>query len=171
MTYISRKNKFYINTYKKGDVLWVDLGMNIGSELSYEHPCIVLENRRGEVFIVPCSSSRISKTNNKKTGKIYEEYIIGEISDGFQKRTVLLLNNSKWVSKSRVLKNLNVTLDKTFITKVYDTTFTYLFKDKAYLINIFSKKMKEKEIELEEKDIEVKRLNEKIIELELQCEV
>jgi len=36
--YILRKNKFYINKINKGDIVYIELGTNIGNELSYIHP-------------------------------------------------------------------------------------------------------------------------------------
>ena len=89
--------------YSKREIVFVELGANIGNELSYEHFCVVLESYKDKIFVVPCSSSKITKVYDKQSN-LLKEYIIGKKDmDGFTKDTVLILNEAKWINKSRVL--------------------------------------------------------------------
>ncbi|WP_256999349.1 type II toxin-antitoxin system PemK/MazF family toxin [Mammaliicoccus sciuri] len=56
----SRKKKLYFKSYKKGSIIYVKLGSNIGSEFSGNHFCVVLDNQDNKgketITIVPLSS-------------------------------------------------------------------------------------------------------------------
>ena len=78
--YILRKNEFYKNKYKKGEIVYIELGANVGNELSYIHPCVILEENRDNIFVIPCSSSKVSKIYDKY-GKMYKEYILAKTTD------------------------------------------------------------------------------------------
>lgn len=171
--YINKKRVHYTMGYKKGDLLYVELGANIGNELSYIHPCIVLEEKFQSLFVVPCSSSKVSKAINKKTGKPYNEYLIGEQVDGFPKKTVLIFNNVRWISKTRVVRKIG-TVDSGFLTKVFEKSFLYNTPHKSYLLNKFQdlnneneKKIKELEKIIEDKDKIINQQNEEIENLKL----
>jgi mRNA-degrading endonuclease toxin of MazEF toxin-antitoxin module len=148
--YILRKNEFYKNKYKKGDIVYIELGTNIGNELSYIHPCVILEENRDNIFIIPCSSSKVSKIYDKK-GNIYKEYILASKNDGFTKDTVLLLNNIKWVSKTRIVNTMGK-VSKELLNKLYEESFKYNYSHQFYQL----KKVEEKNIALEKELSELK---------------
>ncbi|RIO70836.1 type II toxin-antitoxin system PemK/MazF family toxin [Mammaliicoccus sciuri] len=56
----SQKKKLYFKRYKKGSIIYVKLGSNIGSEFSGNHFCVVLDNQDNKgketITIVPLSS-------------------------------------------------------------------------------------------------------------------
>lgn len=56
----SQKKKLYFKSYKKGSIIYVKLGSNIGSEFSGNHFCVVLDNQDNKgketITIVPLSS-------------------------------------------------------------------------------------------------------------------
>ena len=63
--------------------------------MSYRHPCIVLHNsQNGFCFVVPCSTGKHGKNN--------KHILDGEVSDGFEKPTGVLLDATRCVSKVRI---------------------------------------------------------------------
>lgn len=70
--YILKHNKYVFNNtnisyedtmsiakrilFKRGNVVWVDFGFNIGTEFGGMHPAIILKNFENELFVVPISS-------------------------------------------------------------------------------------------------------------------
>ncbi|HBK5318347.1 TPA: type II toxin-antitoxin system PemK/MazF family toxin, partial [Enterococcus faecium] len=66
-------NKNY-RVYKRGTIVYVDFGVNVGYELSGNHFAIVLNNKdnskNGVVCVVPISSKK--KSNYVSVGKILE---------------------------------------------------------------------------------------------------
>ena len=43
---------------KRGNVVWVDFGFNIGNEFGGMHPAIILKNFDNEIFVLPISSKK-----------------------------------------------------------------------------------------------------------------
>lgn len=128
--YIKNKNLRNTTNYTNKSILFVDLGHNIGNELSYEHICIVLKSTYDKLFVIPCSFSRIKNICDKETGELYPEYILGKVEDGFLKETVILLNEVRWISKSRVINNINKKVADKLFDEIYNRSFAYIFKSK-----------------------------------------
>lgn len=82
-------------TFSVRDIVLVDLGLGYGYELSYEHPCIILNiNKDGFFLAIPCS-----------TGKYYKKskFILkGDITDGFKIKTGVLLDSIRTISQVRI---------------------------------------------------------------------
>lgn len=133
--YIKRKKTYFYNTYNLRDIVLIDLGQNVGNELSYEHFAIVLKNSYDKMFVVPCSSSKIKKAYNPKTGTLYDEYLVGDVADGFSKKTVIMTRDAKWISKSRVLKRTG-TISKPLFDQLYDKIFIDLFEPRHHLLGV-----------------------------------
>jgi len=59
--------------FRRGNVVWVDFGFNIGNEFGGMHPAVILKNFDNELFVIPISSKKPSEyvkieleyTNNK----------------------------------------------------------------------------------------------------------
>lgn len=60
---------------KRGNVVWIDFGFNIGNEFGGMHPAIILKNFNSEVFVLPISSKK-----PKEFVKIEQEYKNGRIT-------------------------------------------------------------------------------------------
>ena len=62
---------------KRGNVVWVDFGFNIGNEFGGMHPAVILKNFDNELFVVPISSKKpkeyIKIEQDLKEGLITEE--------------------------------------------------------------------------------------------------
>ncbi len=130
---LNNKGKLYTKAYKRGCILMVDLGTDTyGSEFSYFHPAVVIHNEYRRVFIVPCTSQPAKI--NSKTGVPFDEFVQGEISDGFQKTTTVLLNEARFVDKTRIRAELGL-ISKSFYDKLYNSLFERLFENKKYAIH------------------------------------
>lgn len=61
--------------FKRGNVVWVDFGFNIGNEFGGMHPAIILKNFNNELFVLPVSSKK-----PKEYIKLEQEYKNGRIT-------------------------------------------------------------------------------------------
>lgn len=61
--------------FKRGNVVWVDFGFNIGNEFGGMHPAIILKNFDNELFVLPVSSKMPPEYR-----KIEEDYNSGNIT-------------------------------------------------------------------------------------------
>lgn len=63
--------------FKRGNVIWLDFGFNIGNEFGGMHPAVILKNFDNDLFVVPISSKKppeyIKIEQNLKDKKITEE--------------------------------------------------------------------------------------------------
>lgn len=50
--------------FKRGNVVWLDFGFNIGNEFGGMHPAVILKNFDNDLFVVPISSKRPSEYIN-----------------------------------------------------------------------------------------------------------
>lgn len=92
-----------------GDICMIDWNINYNPELSYVHPCLIIEDINNLIFAVPVSSQQdiidiayhpIDKPegdrNYRKVGTL----------DGFQKECVLFVSEAKVISKSRIINRI-----------------------------------------------------------------
>lgn len=125
----SQQNNF--TKYSLGEILLVDLGWNnYDREFAYIHPAIVIKETATKIFIVPCSSGLPRKDKN---GNIYPEFEIGTVNDGFQRNTVVMLYEAKYIDKNRVISRLGKTSDQ-FFNKIYNKLFEQIFEPIHYKI-------------------------------------
>lgn len=85
INYIKEENDFNpidLKTYERGDVIKVNLGFNIGSELGGLHYCVVIDKKNNRnspvVTIIPLSSQKTDKINKNSIAlgnDIYEKMI------------------------------------------------------------------------------------------------
>lgn len=61
--------------FKKGNVVWIDFGFNIGNEFGGMHPAVILKNFDSELFVLPVSSKK-----PQEYIKIEQEYIENKIT-------------------------------------------------------------------------------------------
>ena len=69
-----------LKKYKRGDIVKVNLGFNIGNELGGLHYCVVLDNNNamasGNITVVPLTSSKNNKIYHQSTVNIGEEIYV-----------------------------------------------------------------------------------------------
>ncbi|MBR0426659.1 MAG: type II toxin-antitoxin system PemK/MazF family toxin [Clostridia bacterium] len=104
----SQKNNF--TKYSLGEIFLVDLGWNnYDREFAYIHPAIVIKETATKIFIVPCSSGTPRKD---KIGNIYPKFEVGTANDGFQRNTVVMLYEARYIDKNRIISRLGKTINK-----------------------------------------------------------
>ena len=74
---IDSENSFSIPTgvsLKRGDVVWVEFGFNIGDEFGGKHPAITMRVSGRKIFVIPVSSQtpKVKSENYVKVDRIYD---------------------------------------------------------------------------------------------------
>ena len=119
---LERDNK---EKYDLGEILLIDLGNNVyGKEFSYIHPAIVIKETATKLFIVPCTSGQPRK-NSK--GNIYPEFEVATPKDGFERNSVVMLYEARYIDKGRVISRLGKT-SKEFFKKICNKLHNQLFE-------------------------------------------
>jgi len=62
--------------FRRGNVVWIDFGFNIGNEFGGMHPAVILKNFDKDIFVVPVSSKK--PIEYEKIEKDFEDGIITE---------------------------------------------------------------------------------------------
>lgn len=113
---------------KRGNIVWVDFGFNIGSEFGGRHPAIILRTFNGSdtITVIPLDSSPIDqKILNKRKTKGYWVEISNIYNMSFRPR---------WVNTLRVTTVSVIRVDLTKLSNAY--------VDKQTLLNIDNSIMK-----------------------------
>lgn len=118
-----------LTKYSLGEILLTDLGCNnYDREFAYIHPVIVIKETPTKIFIVPCSSGTPRKD---KSGNIYPEFEVGTVKDGFQRNTVVMLYEAKYIDKNRIISRLGK-ISNDFFNKIYNKLFMQIFEPIYY---------------------------------------
>lgn len=128
-------NRATVNTtgYARGTIIFADLGAtNFKYEPSFTHPCVVLEQNRNFILVVPCSS--------KKYGKGYPEIVDATPADGFSCNTGIQTDGLRWISKNRVISTIGTTS-----TRILNCVDTLVLKS----IPLHKRQLIEKDKEIE----------------------
>ena len=128
-------NRTVINTtgYARGTIIFADLGAtNFKYEPSFTHPCVVLDQNRNFILVVPCSS--------KKYGKGYPEIVDATPADGFSCNTGIQTDGLRWISKNRVISTIGTTS-----TRILNCVDTLILKS----VPLHKKQLIEKDKEIE----------------------
>lgn len=92
-----------------GDICMVDWNINYNPELSYVHPCLIIEDINNLIFTVPVSGQQdiidiaYHPVDNIDGDKNYRKV---DVFDGFQKECVLFISEAKVISKSRIINKI-----------------------------------------------------------------
>lgn len=139
---LANKSKTSNKKYKEKSIVLVDLGIDtFGYEFCYEHPCVVLYNEYNKVFVVPCTS-KPPRVNKK--GKLYSGQLVGDVADGFSKKTTIRLNEAKFIDKVRIKSCIGKVEDELF-NEIYNEVFGLIFENKRYEIKKLEEKLKDSE--------------------------
>lgn len=95
-----------IQTISAGDIYMVDWNIGYSPELSYEHPCVIIEVFDDFIFALPVSAQKTYieiayHPDNNKDGD--RNYRLVYQEDGFNKECVIHINQAKTISKTRIL--------------------------------------------------------------------
>ncbi|MCM1232630.1 MAG: type II toxin-antitoxin system PemK/MazF family toxin [Ruminococcus flavefaciens] len=90
-----------------GDICMIDWNINYNPELSYIHPCLIIEDINNMISVLPVSASHLDEAYhpefNPTGNKFYRK--VG-ISDGFKKECAIFLGELKVISKSRIINKI-----------------------------------------------------------------
>lgn len=90
-----------IMQYHRGDIVWVDLPVGVGSEQGHIRPAVIIQNEVGNKNS-PCIIVALMTSKNKKE-MITHVNIRPTIETGLIKPTTVMCEQIKTVDKSRVL--------------------------------------------------------------------
>lgn len=128
-------------SYYRGDIVMIDFGcMNFGYEFNFLHPAVVLSQTQYHVLVAPCSS--------RKYGKGYPDVLDAETSDGFVKKTGIILDGIRCCSKTRIDKKIGEA-SEALLDKIEDYFLCRSNRYKAISEQTI-KKLKEKDAIIEE---------------------
>lgn len=92
-----------------GDICMIDWNINYNPELSYVHPCLIVEDINNMIFVAPVSGQQdkidiaYHPEDNPNGDKNYRKV---KVCDGFLKESVLFISEMKVISKSRVINKI-----------------------------------------------------------------
>lgn len=177
--YLKKKNTFVKNgvNYNARQIVMVELGENYNN-LSYKHPCIVIDSVGDKIFVVPCTSGDAPR--NKMTKEIYKGYMEASVEEGFNHTTTIILKEARCIDKIQVTYPIKdhkskkfKRVDKEYFKKIREELFKLLFESQSYILESANKNVKQLEDknielqkELENKDKEIESLKEKLNKLE-----
>lgn len=90
-----------LRTYKRGEVIFVNFGFNVGDEYGGVHYAVVIENNNklnGNIIVVPLTSLDSKKTLYKS------EIDLGKVIPWNNKNTVAKVEAIRSISKIRIIK-------------------------------------------------------------------
>lgn len=140
---LSTKGLSNFIAYKPKSIVNVELGVK-GNELSFRHPCIVMFDKDNRLFVIPCTSGQPPQKN----GKTIWGYKKGSPHDGFNNITTVILKESTFIDKTRVISVVGKVSD-TFYSELYNEMFNLLFESKAYEIKKLENKVTNLQQELD----------------------
>ena len=105
--WITNKTILSRKTFKVGDIIEFECGLNYAGELAYRHTGIILSVQDNSVMVIPSTSreSYKEKSSEKEDGLWY--YYLVDETYGFEHACVLLLNNMKVVGKQRIISKFH----------------------------------------------------------------
>lgn len=165
---LANKNRVHTRKYPRKTIVLADLGTDtFGYEFCFEHPCIVLYNEYKKVFVVPCTSQ---PARRNKDGELYPGQLEGDVSDGFAKKTTILLNEAKFIDKTRIKGYLGKVESELF-DKVYNQVFELIFEPKNRQLDTVQRLKNEAEENLLELQKKYESLQEELDKLQKENDI
>lgn len=134
-----------ITSIQKGEIFMVDWNIGYTPELSYEHPCVVIEVVDNFIFALPVSSQPqyleigyhpIDKPDGNRN------YRIVDVPDGFAKKCILHLNQVKCISSTRILYKIgSISVDESGESQLYNEIKEHMLN--TYFRNEYNKLIEE----------------------------
>lgn len=130
LEWIEKKNSFFCNekkpvhknfsNLKRGSVVWIDFGFNIGNEFGGKHPAIILRKTSSSVFVLPLSSQQPNNLNaTVEIDKVYGLRNMKRWTNVLRLQSVsekrIDYSSSIGNVKGPVLDNINIMLKNTYI--------------------------------------------------------
>lgn len=160
-SYILNEEKFdysKIPKYKRGDVISVNFGFNVGSEHGGRHYAIVLDNDNKQssrvLTVIPLSSGTLEKTNER------DVYLGNELYDKLKnKYDKLCEENEKAIEETTRMLDM--------INNIFSVETTDSDREKIDKLKEFAKNLEERAEILNEEKITLNNYNREIINLKV----
>ena len=115
-------NPINLKTYERGDIIKVNLGFNIGSEMGGLHYCVVIDKKNNRnspvVTVIPLSSQKIDKINKNSIilgNDIYNKLIEKSNKLIEDNKIEIKENKNKLLIETKRLIENNATTDEIFM--------------------------------------------------------
>jgi mRNA-degrading endonuclease toxin of MazEF toxin-antitoxin module len=156
--------------FRRGQIILVDFFGHFGTELTYEHPAIVLADTFDGVIIAPISSSCYNDTVSTHVSLDRNVQDLGNVLNNCG----IKLEQSRFISKRRIIdKFKRVTntdklneIDNVLMHIMTPTSYNFLIEQQDQLL----KELTTRNADLEMKEQEIEQLNRRIKILEKQLE-
>ena len=128
INYIKDENNFNptnLKTYERGDIIKVNLGFNIGSELGGLHYCVVIDKKNNRnspvVTVIPLSSQKTDKINKNSVilgNDIYNKLV--EKSNKLLENSKIKIeeNKNKLLIETKILTEKEATSDEIYLKTI-----------------------------------------------------
>ncbi|WP_371019038.1 type II toxin-antitoxin system PemK/MazF family toxin [Pseudalkalibacillus sp. JSM 102089] len=171
--YVSDKTKGFSGgydsyTFYRGQIVYVDFFGHFGTELTYDHPAIVLADKGEGIVIAPLSSACFMDEEETHVDLPKKRKNLGDLpySSGIK------LEQIRYISKTRVMQKFGRVsntpklneIDHVLMEYISPKSYDFLVKNQDYL----TEEVKKRDKEIEEKENEVNRLKRHITLIEKQ---
>lgn len=154
--------------FKRGHIILAEFFGNFGTELTYEHPAIVLADTYDGVIIAPISSRCYNDGINTHVSL---EKSVGDLGN-VKNNCGIKLEQSRFISKRRILKEFGRVTNTIKLNEIDSVLMKMLTPISYNLITAQQGKLLEelsnKNAKIEERENEIEALNRKIETLEQQ---
>ena len=65
------------NLIKRGNVIWVNFGFNIGCEFGGHHPAVIIKKMGNGVYVIPLDSGKVPESKKDKSYFVSIPYVYG----------------------------------------------------------------------------------------------
>lgn len=162
--YLKAKNsRFKFISYRKRQILEVELGARFNN-LSYKHPCIVIEDLGDKLFVVPCTSGAAPRNKNNA---LHNGYLEGDVNDGFKHLTTIICKECTCIDKSQIVNVLKKDgkfkkISPEIFKKINEVLFENLFNGAYYKMSKMEENLKSLTLEKEQLEEEKLKLEEEL---------
>lgn len=114
-------------SFKRGDIVWVNLGYNIGSELGGSRPVVILEaenNKKDKNIVI----APIRSYNSKGPKKIFEGLVYVGKHETLTEHSYVDLKHIRSISKMRIYRNNNKIIQGRLPNEILDEIDQKLIK-------------------------------------------
>lgn len=156
-----------------GKIYYINYGNTFKGELSYFHYGLCIGKKDKKILIIPmrtgadifknCYHPRINEKGNKKYRRCYKE-------EGFQKECVLLINDTKYLSCGRIIKEAGE-ISNDILKEIQMQAFAFQYPDIYQQFVNQEKKLSKLSHEYENKKDEIVELKNKVNNLTQNIEV
>lgn len=179
-------SSFY--NYGRGDIVFsVDMGTsNMGTEIRYPHPCVVIhDNREDWLIVAPITGAQFDRFGNPIIHQPYDVFVqvtpTNQILKGeftFSKPSVIQLDQIQRISKHRIINRKSLKLRTDLLNQVDNFINQYYAPSKYRLIDDLKKKLQESEnknkvlsSDLVSKEHEIHKLNKELDDYRIKSDM